>query len=155
MLDDTVDSVLLRHTFPESTYPGRSGRPVLAVLEESAWHCSWFINASDGGAQDLVTKLKSLAAVELDRDDMTSISRLEYVVREGRGLVYEEELLKVPPENCTREHFPRLVWGHMGRYRHWLKHCFRGREFLSDDGQSSVSESKWGERPKMRHATEL
>jgi hypothetical protein len=103
----------------------------------------------------LVTKMKSLAAVELDRDDLTSISRLEYMVREGRGLVYEQELLKVPRENRTREHFPRLVWEHMPRYRHWLKHCFQGREFPSDDGQSSLSESEWGERPNKRHGTEL
>ena len=155
MLDGPVDAVLLRHTFPESTFPGRSGRPVLAVLEESAWHCSFFINASDGGAQDLVTKLKSFSHVELDRDNFTSISRLEYLVREGRALIHEEELLKVPRENCTREHFPRLVWEHMPRYRHWLKHCFRGQEFPGDDGQSFLSESEWGKRPNKRHGTEL
>lgn len=140
-LHGVFDPEMLRHTFPDEKVQGS----LLGVLEDSAWHCSYFIDPLDGSADVVVVKLKSFAHTEWSHDNFTAADRIMTFVKNGTDIFGEYEnmkgrgggLLKVPHEGCTRETLPWLVWEHKSWYRHWLPHCFLGMQFPEAEAPES------------------
>jgi len=59
------------------------------ILPSAAWHCSYFVRASDGGCEPLLGKLTSFSHTEWLATNVSELRYIENMVREGRDLFEE------------------------------------------------------------------